>query len=122
MVAAGGALGAVMRYGVAYASLALVGGSFPLGTFVVNATGSFFLGFLAGAAEIVPISSGIRLLVMTGLLGAFTTFSTFSLDTVSLVRSGHLSMAFINVGLNVVVGLVALVAGLAASRLLVGAG
>jgi len=76
LVAAGGAVGSVLRYGVAHA----LNGAWPWGTLAVNALGCAAIGALAAAG----IAGEARLLLMTGLLGGFTTFSAFSLDTVAL--------------------------------------
>ena len=89
-VALGGAVGALARYGVSTAVAAAFGPRFPLGTLVANVAGSFAMGWLfALFAERVHVSPEMRLLVMTGLLGAFTTFSTFSVETLALLQAGR---------------------------------
>jgi CrcB protein len=101
-VAVGGAAGAVLRYGVNELALNVFGKSFPFGTLLVNILGSFVLGLLYGL-----FSSGLlatspwRALMAIGLIGAFTTFSTFSLDTVLLLQQGDWLKAIANVLLNV---------------------
>lgn len=97
-VAAGGAVGAVMRWLLAAGVQRMAGGAFPWGTFAVNALGSFLLGFLfiwlierSNAGELA------RLAITVGLLGAFTTFSTYSLESVRLLQEGAFSLAFGNV-------------------------
>lgn len=101
-VALGGATGAVLRYLCNELALNVLGKSFPFGTLLVNILGSFVLGLLYGL-----ISSGYltpspwRALVAVGLIGAFTTFSTFSLDTVLLLQQGAVLKALLNVLLNV---------------------
>ncbi|MEM7258797.1 MAG: fluoride efflux transporter CrcB [Pseudomonadota bacterium] len=111
-IAAGGALGAVLRY-VLVSLAALVSGGFPLGTLVVNTIGSFVIGVLAAlwmfSGEPQP---AVRLFFQTGLLGAFTTFSAFSLDTMVLWQNGHSYAALLNTVLNVVLCLLAVSAGL----------
>ncbi len=112
-VAAGGATGAVMRYLVVSAA-AIPGLAFPLGTLIVNVFGSFALGLLAGywLATGQPAPS-VRLFFQTGMLGAFTTFSAFSLDTISLWQNGQVVSAAANALLNLLLCLLAVGAGLA---------
>jgi len=97
-VAIGGAAGAVMRWLMASAVQRLAGGSFPWGTFAVNALGSFLLGFLfVWLIERSTASELLRLAITVGFLGAFTTFSTYSLESVRLLQEGALQMAFGNI-------------------------
>lgn len=111
LVALGGACGAVLRYGVV-AATQLLGMTFPVGTLAVNVLGSFLIGILA-TYWIVRTGGGTQLFFQTGLLGAFTTFSAFSLDTLTLWHSGHEKAAAINVLLNVLLCLLAVAAGMA---------
>ena len=84
-IATGGALGALLRHGVNISTVKLFGHGFPFGTMGVNVAGSFAIGFLiAMFAQYWQPSETVRLFLVTGFLGAFTTFSTFSLDFVSL--------------------------------------
>jgi len=97
-IATGGALGAVMRWYVAGAIQRLSGSSFPWGTLAVNVVGSFLLGFLfVWMLERATISEFTRLAVTVGFMGAFTTFSTFSVETARLLQEGALSMALGNI-------------------------
>ncbi len=111
-VALGGACGAVMRFGV---SRLLAGSAlqFPLATLAVNVFGSFLIGLLAASLliddKLVPEA---RLFFQTGLLGAFTTFSAFSLETMQLWQSGQMKAAAVNVVSNVVLSLLAVALGL----------
>lgn len=92
----------------------------PWGTFFVNVVGSFLLGFLLLSAERLTLSEGARMFAAVGVLGAFTTFSAFSMDVVWLTREGEWLRA-VAYGLgSVLVGVAALVAGGAAASLLVG--
>ena len=92
---------------------------FPAGTLTVNVIGSLAIGFLAGAlAGRVVTGSAIRLLVMAGFLGAFTTFSAFSYESVQLWQTSRWPALFANVGLNVGGCLLATAAGMAAARML----
>ncbi|HEY9042051.1 MAG TPA: fluoride efflux transporter CrcB [Rheinheimera sp.] len=101
-VAIGGAVGASLRYGLNELALNVLGKSFPFGTLLVNILGSFVLGwvyalFSSGMLAVSPW----RALIAIGLIGAFTTFSTFSLDTVLLLQQGDWLKAITNVLLNV---------------------
>src|SRR3982751_739260 len=96
LVAAGSALGGALRYGM-YMLMAGFSG-FPWGTLAVNYIGSFFIGWFAASGP----SPNARLLVMTGICGGFTTFSAFSLDTVSLMRDGQPAKALIYVAASVI--------------------
>jgi len=89
VIAVGGALGAVSRYYVTAFVVRTAGGSFPYGTMVVNVLGSFALGFLLVWLQSRTTSAQIRQFVGIGFLGSFTTFSTFSLETVELTRAGE---------------------------------
>lgn len=107
-VAVGGAAGAVSRYWLTgwvarWASPAL----FPYGTLVVNVAGSFVLGLLAGFlwVERPGFSLELRLFLTTGFLGAFTTFSTFSVETLAALRQGTPGIAAANVGASLLLGL-----------------
>jgi CrcB protein len=111
-VALGGAIGAVTRYTLATAVHRVVPTLFPLGTFVVNVMGCLVFGLLAGLAEgrfvFQPV---VRSFLLVGLLGAFTTFSTFAFESVELLRDGQIAWAVFNLGGQVFVGLVALWVG-----------
>ncbi|OED38929.1 hypothetical protein AB833_17675 [Chromatiales bacterium (ex Bugula neritina AB1)] len=112
-VALGGAIGAVSRYLVVAASVWL-GVGFPIGTLLVNTAGSFAIGLFAAWVSVDwagELAGSSRLLFQTGFLGAFTTFSAFSLETLTLWQNGHTRFATANVLLNVVLCLVAVVAG-----------
>ncbi|MES2523105.1 MAG: fluoride efflux transporter CrcB [Gemmatimonadota bacterium] len=117
LVGGGGLLGSVARYLVFRAIVVLSPeGSalrtFPLGTLVVNVAGCFAIGALLAAGERGPgWSESARLFLLTGVLGGFTTFSAFGLDTFTLAREGRVLVAAANVLLQVVCGLVAVWAG-----------
>ncbi len=119
-VGAGGFVGAILRY--------LLGGwvqrltpaaGFPAGTLAVNVLGCLAIGIIAGLVELRHgLGTGVRLFLLVGLLGGFTTFSSFAWETLDLARLGALAPALANVGLQVVLGLAAAWAGLALTRLL----
>ncbi len=116
-IAAGGAVGAVARYGVVVAAAHLWGAAFPWGTLTVNVVGSFILGALVEVMALIwSPSEGMRAFLVIGMLGAFTTFSTFSLDVVSLYQRGAMAAAAGYVLASVVLSVVALFAGLAVAR------
>ena len=118
-VAVGGAAGALGRYWISAWIRAAFDGAFPLGTFIVNIVGSFLIGFGLQAMEILLVSASMRTMLAVGFLGAFTTFSTFSFETVTLLRDGDWIRAVMYAGLSVGLGLVAVIAGLAAASILV---
>jgi len=103
-VALGGAAGAVLRWLMASGVQKLAGGAFPWGTFAVNALGSLLLGFLfVWLIERSTVSELARLAITVGFLGAFTTFSTYSLESIRLLQEGALALAFGNIMGQVVV-------------------
>lgn len=112
-IAAGGAVGAVARYMVMVGVARLWGSAFPWGTLTVNVVGSFVLGALIEILALVwSPGEGVRALLVVGMLGAFTTFSTFSLDVVTLYERGALAAAAAYVIASVVLSVAALFAGL----------
>lgn len=115
-IAAGGALGALLRYGVSGWVYRFTSGDFPWGTIAVNLSGCFLIGFLWESAQRVTISPEIRSLIFIGFLGAFTTFSTFGLETVNLLRDGEIRQALNNILLSNISGIALVFAGLFASR------
>ncbi len=114
-VALGGAVGACLRYAVTLGAGRLLGHGFPFGTLLVNVAGSFAMG---GLVVVLAHLGGTRFapLLMTGLLGGFTTFSAFSLDAVTLWERGQMGLAVAYVGLSVGVSLLALVGGMVLAR------
>ena len=118
LVALGGAVGSVARYKLSGLVLHhTVDWRFPAGTFAVNVLGCLAAGVLAGLAEKHHLfTADVRLLLFTGLLGGFTTFSAFGLETMHLLKRGDFMVAGANVVLSVVAGLAALWLGFAAIR------
>jgi CrcB protein len=113
-VAFGGALGSVARYWMANMIVVLTGPLFPWGTIVINIIGSFVIGLVAYATTPVgtmPMSFNIRAFILVGICGGYTTFSSFSLQTLELARSGHWLYAGANIMLSVVLCLIAVWAG-----------
>ena len=106
LVAAGGALGAVLRFLVAGWGQRLTGGTFPTGTLIVNVSGCLAIGYL-GAVFAGPwlVRPEVRMALLVGLLGGFTTFSSYAFETLTLAADGRLSVALLNVALSNVAGL-----------------
>jgi CrcB protein len=108
----GGALGAVSRYALALWIGQRWGRSFPLGTFVINVSGSFLIGLLMTLlSERFTENPQWRLLLVVGFLGAYTTFSTFEYETGALLKDGEWAFAMLNIVLSVVIGFIALKLG-----------
>jgi CrcB protein len=107
-IAIGGGVGSVCRYLLSGWGQRLAGESFPLGTLVVNATGCLLIGLFAAAfGGALIVREEIRLAILVGVLGGFTTFSTFSLETLALINDGQFGRALANVLLSVTVCMVA---------------
>ena len=120
-IAAAGAMGAVCRWGVSRAGYALLGGGFAWGTLIANAVGCFLLGFLMHFGLISDrLSAGARTAIAVGFLGALTTFSTFSYETVGYIEDGSWMLALMNISANLGIGLGATLAGLVLARTLFG--
>jgi CrcB protein len=121
LVAIGSALGGMARYGCSLAATAWLGAGLPWGTVMINILGSLVIGgFAALTAEggRWPTGPGPRLFVMTGICGGYTTFSSFSLQTVELARRGESLAAAANVGLSIALCLMAVWLGHAAAAAL----
>ncbi len=120
MIALGGALGALARYQLAAVVQARVPVGFPYGTFVVNVTGCFIMGLVTALlAERLVVHPNWRFLVPIGFLGAYTTFSTFELETFRAASEGAWLMAAANAMGSVVAGYAALWAGFVVARVLI---
>lgn len=106
-VAVGGAFGALLRFAVSRGAVRLFGTGFPWGTLIVNAAGAFAVGFLVAWFSLrLSVNPAARALVLTGMLGALTTFSTFSVETLALAQSGAVAAAGVNIVANVAASLV----------------
>lgn len=118
-IAAGGAAGAISRYLLQGWVQDLSGGRFPWGTFVVNISGSFLLGIIfALSVDRAVLAPEVRVPLMIGFIGSYTTFSTLMLESWRLVEEGDYVYMFGNLLGSAVVGMAAVVAGLAIGRLL----
>ena len=121
-IATAGALGAVCRWGISRAGYALLGTGFAWGTLIANVLGCFLLGFLMYTSlNTDKIPETLRTALAIGFLGALTTFSTFSYETIGYIEDSAWMLAALNIGANLAIGLGATVAGLFLARTLLGA-
>lgn len=115
-IAAGGVLGAILRYAVTGAVFKLIPGAFPWGTLLVNISGCFAIGAVWHLFEGFYITPHMRLFLMVGLLGAYTTFSSFGLETINLLREGEVGYALFYVLASNALGIAAVYAGILVAR------
>ncbi len=111
LIGCGGAIGAVLRYFFGVAAVVLFGAGFPVGTLFVNVSGSLAMGCLAAMLLERTADPRISAFLLTGLLGGFTTFSAFSLETVGLIREARLVAAFSYVAASVVLSVAMFIIG-----------
>jgi len=111
LIGFGGSIGAILRFLIAQSISSRVSTSFPFGTFAVNIIGALIIGFLYGLSERFPIAPEYQMLLKVGFLGAFTTFSTFSLETFHLLRNGEMFYAVLNIAVSCIVGVIAVLIG-----------
>ena len=112
VVGIGGALGAIARYLINISPLANLFEKFPFPTFFINITGSFLIGFLLILfTDKFAINDNLRLAIIVGFLGAFTTFSTFELEIWELIKENQFPTAFLYLFLSVVVGFIGILSG-----------
>ena len=120
-IAIAGALGAVSRFLLSSFAYRLLGSGFPYGTLCVNVLGSLLIGFIMQvglSTDIIP--QQLRIAMTVGFLGAFTTFSTFSYETLNYIQEGVWGMALLNIAANVIVCLLAVFAGIIIGKLTFG--
>lgn len=119
IIGLGGALGAVLRYAAGGLDYRFSSGIFPISTLFVNVTGSLLIGLLWGIFEQIAVSPNIRLFIFIGILGGYTTFSTFSLETFNLVRDGEYWIAIVNMILSVLLSVSAVFGGYFISKIFI---
>lgn len=120
IIASGGAIGSVFRYVLSYLFQKASKGMFPWGTLLVNLSGALVLGFLWGVCETTNVSFHMRTFLFVGILGAYTTFSTFCLENFSLVRNGEYIYALVNVLASNILGILLVFLGYFASKSVLG--
>jgi len=117
IVLVGGGVGAVSRYVLTTLISSKFGVHFPFGTLFVNVAGCFVMGFfMLWTTERFIVSPNVRLLVTVGFLGGLTTFSSFGFETMQFLRQGDLASAFLNMGANMFIGLLAIWLGIIAAK------
>jgi CrcB protein len=116
LVATGGAIGATARHLASKAAILFMPAAFPWGTYVVNISGCFAMGIVAGLANTGALPAPMRLFIATGILGGYTTFSAFGLETQGLLSDGRLVTAASYVGGQVLLGVVGVFLGLFVGR------
>jgi CrcB protein len=119
LIAVGGSLGAIARYGISTYVLGMVNDVFPWGTLLVNGTGAFLIGVFVELFDAAIVPPPLRSFIAIGFLGAYTTFSTFSLETINLFRDGEIRLAAMNVLASNILSIALVAAGIYASRTLV---
>ena len=118
-VAVGGAIGSMLRYGIGQLTTTVLGATPVLATFAVNVSGSFLLGiFYTLCNERLITSIELRVLIGVGLIGGYTTFSTFSFETISLIESGESIKAIANILTNLLFGISAAYLGILMGKIL----
>jgi len=117
-IAIGGACGALSRYGIAFFTAKFFPGNFPLGTLIVNVLGSFLITFLAKHFLYSAIDPIYRYLFITGFLGALTTFSSFTFETLALFQQNFYFLGILNVFLNFTLSFIAGLLGIALANFL----
>lgn len=113
----GAGLGGVLRYWIANGVYSLLGRQFPYGTLIVNVSGCFLMGMLFVLLErFGNVGSQLRALLLIGLLGGYTTFSSFSIETINLLENGNWLSGLINIGLSIIMCIVATWVGVVGGR------
>jgi fluoride exporter len=121
LVCLGGAVGTAARYATALAAASAFGTAFPFGTLLVNVTGSFLIAFLMQVGTATELlSPDLRVILTTGVMGGFTTYSSFNYESTALFRQGAWALGALNMSATVIGCLIAGLAGLASARLLFG--
>lgn len=120
LIALGGALGALLRYAISGLALRILGPGFPWGTLAANLLGCFLIGLFWSLSDRVTLPPRTGPFLFIGLLGAFTTFSTYGLESIHLLRDGEVLRGLTNIAASNVLGLAAVVLGFGCARLFTG--
>ncbi len=115
----GGGMGAALRHGLFVLVQGMTAGEFPAGTMVVNLSGSLFIGLLWGLLQDVHLSPEFRLFIFTGLLGGFTTFSSFTRETAQLIKVGQIKEAVLYLGASNILGILLVFVGFISAQQLI---
>ncbi|MGO9482074.1 MAG: fluoride efflux transporter CrcB [Candidatus Kryptoniota bacterium] len=119
LVFIGGGIGAVFRYLLAGWVYKVIGSDFPYGTLAVNVLGCFVIGlFLTMSEGRFLVSPSVRVFVAVGIIGGFTTFSTFNFETFELLKNGAFALGLLNIGASIIIGLCAVWAGAIIGRVI----
>jgi len=118
-IALGGAIGAILRYVVSGFTYRYLNGNFPWGTLSANLVGALIIGLLWGVSEEIIIPPSLRLFVFVGVIGSFTTFSTYSLETFNLFRDGEIKLALTNILISNILSIVLVFVGFIVSKNLI---
>lgn len=108
IVGLGGALGAICRYGISQLPISSI---YPVATFVTNLIGAFIIGFVVGISEKKKVSDEIIIFIKTGFCGGFTTFSTFSLESMTLLKNGNYFVGSVYIILSILLCIIGVVLG-----------
>lgn len=110
-IALGGATGAILRFLICDFTVKMTGVAYPWGTIAVNLIGCFFIGLIWGILSFIEVGNNTKLFIFTGLLGAFTTFSTFAMENFDLLRNGEFSLFALNVSISNIIGILLVFVG-----------
>lgn len=119
-IAAGGGLGALLRYGISGLAYRFLDPTFPWGTLAANLVGCFFVGLLWALSDRIAFPPNIRAFIFIGVIGALTTFSTYGLESINLLREGEIMLGAANIALSNVLGLALVAAGFVCAQYLIG--
>jgi CrcB protein len=119
VIAFGGAIGTLLRYIISGLDYKFSNGIFPVSTLVINLAGSLIIGFLWGLFERFAVSPNVRMFIFIGILGGFTTFSTFGLESFNLIRDGEYRIMLMNLILTNFFGIALVFVGFFAARKLI---
>ena len=117
-IAIGGSIGTILRYKISKFLPEVVNTIFPIGTMAVNIIGCFFIGFFYDLFDKMIIDIDFKSFVTIGFLGALTTFSTYSIETINLLKDGELKFGILNILLNNILGFIFVILGIFSSRII----